>query len=956
MRVRRLGTLLFALALPQILHARVISYAPVTSQLAIPAVQSRTNRTFALVELDSTNIYSYSTSLAGSLVLYDSRGEREPQRVLPKGSTFTVAATFEGPDEVPYLFVGTDANLASDNAARAHRYLLSTDGGASWRTVPLPAEPYSTFLSALSLPIQADGHFDQDTGGPFVRGRRSPVRPGNAAVPFVFMTRTGDIYGVTKDAAARLLYRRQIDSGGPYTAFSPITLAGSNAGGTQFLFVAAPTPATDSKYGVYLLDLLGQTALVAKLQGTSPKVEGWITAAGGIYLETEQISGSGSFVGNPTLTRSISFVVAGITPTDLASAQAVQGQRLFAVPTSDYSGAWIVQRGNARPTTLSLHKPGSPIVEQWQDVTAPEVEALHPGRTEGGKRLLVQVHRPRPQVDQRLFKDPALAVWTVGDPAPRRYDELFLVEQTSKGFVHVDVDAIGSGEPFFFDSGMPLRNVSTGGGPSGGEVPASGGYDVTQEWGVVRASLKQRLVIPAVARSEGKFGAFWKTDVLLSNPTSDPLNVKLRYLPSGEVTPAVVLEETVTLTAFELRILPDVLGTVFKQTTGAGALQVTAENDGALTATSRTYTTSPKGTYGMTVGAVDAFTAFSANFPATFAAALQGPDFRTNLVTTNVAGQPSNAMVRLMGDSSLEASALPMTTPPSGQSQRSGIGDWFGQPTWQTGGLVYAPTTGESIPAIIAIDNRTNDPTYFPPDVVSRGVRVIPALVHQDGAGGARFRSDLFLSNPSGRSLTVTLLAKLWTETAETTTNITLLPNESRVIRDALFYLFGKTGVARLRFTTSGVDDGVRVTSRTYTLEPGGGTYGLLIPPLNSFQSATSGESLEILGAQGGAAFRTNLSLVELTAFGSTTAVTPRVRIEVIDDQGRSRDSFEVNLPLASGLQIDDLFRTRGLGDGPPVAILRITPTAGLVGAYATVIDRGTNDPAYLPAALGARP
>jgi hypothetical protein len=125
------------------------------------------------------------------------------------------------------------------------------------------------------------------------------------------------------------------------------------------------------------------------------------------------------------------------------------------------------------------------------------------------------------------------------------------------------------------------------------------------------------------------------------------------------------------------------------------------------------------------------------------------------------------------------------------------------------------------------------------------------------------------------------------------------------------------------------------------------------MPSLNSFRSAGSGESLEILGPQGGRNFRTNLSLVELTAFADGSSIP--VRIEIFDDFGALLDRFETSVSVAGGVQLLDIFRTRGLGDGPPAALIRVSPLGGLVGAFATTLDNGTNDPTYHPAALASR-
>ncbi len=104
----------------------------------------------------------------------------------------------------------------------------------------------------------------------------------------------------------------------------------------------------------------------------------------------------------------------------------------------------------------------------------------------------------------------------------------------------------------------------------------AGGADVVQEWGVVKASLRQKLVIPAVARAAGAGGAFWKTDLLLGNPGPDPLDVDLRFVPGGS---GEARETTVSLAPREIRLVPDVLAELFGLATGAGALFVTPRGD-----------------------------------------------------------------------------------------------------------------------------------------------------------------------------------------------------------------------------------------------------------------------------------------------------------------------------------------------------------------------------------------
>ena len=945
-RIAALASLML-IALPGLAEARVVSYAPLTGRIATPAVQKRTNRHALLIEQTGVQTFiggvptclSCGWASPSRLVLHDSSGLEEPRDVTPGGADagFDFAAAREDAGHPPVLLAHTAASLsAGENPIGQYRFLFSADGGATWSVIPLPA-------SNANLP------WSVDVGGPFVRARGSAVRVGTAETPFLlalYEPNTQQI-GLPNaiglwDVSANGGVRRR-------TFFSTdSTVIGMDAEGRRALVTGTPVPppgpnggppATPGLYAVYAD---GGAQALCDLPSNMMFRDGWITPDGRAYVEADTYEPSG--------TRHAVLLAANGVRSEVASALNPNTTDLFAVPTADFSGAWILQRGTG-PTVLSLHTSAAGLVEAWRDVTRPEVEALHAGAS--GQRLLVQVHRPRPQVDQRVFKDPALAVWEVGQRAPASYDELFLNEQTMKAFVHVDPDTVSQGEPFLFDSGSPSL-VFAPPGPSG----ASGGADVIQEWGVVRGSLKQRLVIPATARANGINGSRWRTDLVLRNPDSSPVAVAVRFLPNPGAASAVP-DASVTLAGNAIVTESDVLASLFQLESGSGALLLTPENGRSIEATSRTYTSAPAGTYGMSVGAVDVFAGIGAGFPVSFAAGLLGAGFRTNILATDVSGRGSQAAVVLSADTADPSAGSRVLAAPSwGQAQINDLGAALGAPPWRTGSLLITPQSGETVVGVIAIDGATNDPTYFAPDLPATVVRTIPAIVHTDGAHGAAYRSDLFLFNPADGVRTVRLLVKNWsTNETEQTLSLTLLPRESKTIRDALLTAFGRTGVARLRFQTDGsadVSGGVRVTSRTWTAGPSGGSYGLLIPALNAFQSAGGGESLEILLPAGGSGFRTNLALVELTSsFVSGTPVA--VRVEVFDEHGTLRDHFETPLPIAGGVQIDDLFHGRGLGDGPSAGVIRISPASGLVAAYASVIDNGTNDPMYVAAQLAAK-
>lgn len=920
------------------LPARIISYAPITDRIASPAVQHRMNRHYALIEseasIPSLIPFPIFASPRSKVVLYDSKGEREPRVVFPEqGSEADVsfAAVWEKNGGTPRLFIETDANMRGDNPQRLRRFFYSADAGHTWKVVPISAASHLATRRSF-----------EDIGGPVTRGRGSPVRLGSTDYPFVLLAAdiSGEqgVYAVGADGSVKLLLKLPGYQSG---------LMGTDREGTRFL-VFGPLGQEDNALGI--LTLGGSLTLVGQT-GSSFPLEGWITDDGSAYLEHVD-----------SATRALSYYRAG-TKTEVAvgyPSSTICGicpipfppsRTLLAIPTADYSGAWIIRVATGRPTVLLRHSPGSPAVEQWSDIAAPEVEAIHAGAS--GRKLLIQVHRARPQADQRIFIDPALALWDVGQPAPRRYDELFLNEGPYKAFVHLDVEAMGAGETFVFDSAATTPFAGPLPSPA---PPGAGGGDVTQEWGVVRASLKQRLVLPVVTRVGGAYGSFWRTDAVFRNPSDAVLEVRLRYVPA---TPAQAPQEVlISLSPQEIRVVSDVLLSLFGTESGSGALFVTAEGDRAVSLTSRTYTTSPRGSFGMGIGSIETLNAASARFPLTFSGALLGKDFRTNLLATDAGGRGGEIGLVPAGTSG-SAVRVPFSfvVPPGGVSQIGGLGDMLGFEPHESGAVTFAPASGEAIPALIAVDNRTNDPTYFPPDLPSPYVRTIPAVVHTDGAFGSTWRTDLFLFNPAGQARTVTLAVRRWAEPEnEHVLNLTLLPRESKIIRDVLHTAFGLTGIARLRYVSGfGAEtNGVRVTSRTYTEDlSSGGTFGFLMPPLNSFQSAGSGESLEILGPQGQATFRTNLGLVDLTAF--PTGPPPRAKIEIFDEKGALVDTFETTVPSAGGVQLGDLFQARGLGNGPAAAVIRISPFGGLIGAFATMTDNGTNDPVYFAAGLTSK-
>ena len=885
------GLLVLSLFLAVPLFARVISYAPYTSRVAVPAYQDRSSRYFALIEGQAEEFLNFGDR---DVVLYDSTGAEEPRVITPGPGVWALAALYEMDGGTPVIL------------AMKYSTLMISEDGAEWRAVE--------GLGSFFAPSVAD----VDTGGPFANGLFAPVFPGNDDWPFVATLESNGVWAISRNGGARRLMQ-----GGYARAI------GRNAAGDRFLIQSQTT--------VWMATLDGTLTKVADLTA-SGLCAGWITSNGTVYLE--QLLGSGRTL--YVSTGSSLNVVASAAPAFADKNDEPVPLRVFAVPTQDYEGAWIVERSPDAPTTLSRHTPSTGRQAVWSDPSGPQVEAVIAGAS--GETLLIQVHRERESAQlERPLIDPALAVWRVGEPAPRTYDELYLNEAWNKGFVIVDPDGIESGTAFVFNSGF--EEIARE--PARVSAPIGGGGDVVQEWGVVRGSLQQRLVLPGVARLRGAYESFWQTDVVVYNPLPNVQQVEMRFIPLGAEN---AVSATLTLDPHEIRAIPDVVKTLFFIESGGGTLHLLP--DVGVNATARTYTRKDGGTYGYGMGAIDFFNAAGPRFELKFSGAFPDVHFRTNVLLTDTSGRGTHASFRTITGWWADRDAGALATP-KGSAMQATLAT-PAEVSGETGAaLVIAPTRGTAIATVVAIDNRSNDPTWFPPDVPGTIPRAIPVIGHVDGANGAKFRTDLYLHNPREGSRYVILNARKWDEPGrQYTAWVRLSPNETRIIRDAAATFFGIEGFARLRYASPEDEpgEGVRVTSRTYSLGPNGATYGGPVPSLNGFQIAAAAERLEILGARGGAEFRTNIGIVDLA---DDTEDSPLVRISIIGSERRVLSTSTVRVPARGGIQVDDVLRS--LPDTPAALIVVEVLEGQQIAAYATLNDNVTNDPTYLSSQLGAK-
>jgi hypothetical protein len=240
------------------------------------------------------------------------------------------------------------------------------------------------------------------------------------------------------------------------------------------------------------------------------------------------------------------------------------------------------------------------------------------------------------------------------------------------------------------------------------------------------------------------------------------------------------------------------------------------------------------------------------------------------------------------------------------------------------------------------VDDVTGDPTYVTGAwQASPGTPlVIAAAAHADGLGSSVWRTDVELSNATAALVTATveLLPSGRDNTAPLARNVTVPSRGSRRLEDVLQSLFGFQGAAALRISATGA---LGVTSRTFN-QAESGTYGQFIPGVPASVGIGPGERGILVQLRQNASFRSNVGVVSLSA------QRLRVRASYFDATGGSLGVKTYTLEPFSLYQDNSAVPAPGITGG--FAVLELVEGTGSFLAYASVVDRGSDDPVFIPA------
>jgi Subtilase family/Proprotein convertase P-domain len=220
------------------------------------------------------------------------------------------------------------------------------------------------------------------------------------------------------------------------------------------------------------------------------------------------------------------------------------------------------------------------------------------------------------------------------------------------------------------------------------------------------------LLLPTVARADGRFGARYITDLKIANAGASPARVKVAFSPTSGTAFVPVL---VTLAGGETRFFEDVLGQLFAPTSDvSGALRLTALDGAAIFASSRTYTLDGTRSYGVAIdpasGSDDARPGRTLALTFLSGSALQ----RTNVGLVETGGVTTHLRVSLFSASGSTVSTRTLTLVPNQVLQWNDVFAEMQTAPLEEASLLVAVLDGGSVAGwATLIDNRTNDGSYF---------------------------------------------------------------------------------------------------------------------------------------------------------------------------------------------------------------------------------------------------
>jgi hypothetical protein len=478
--------------------------------------------------------------------------------------------------------------------------------------------------------------------------------------------------------------------------------------------------------------------------------------------------------------------------------------------------------------------------------------------------------------------------------------------------------------------------------------------------------LPESLIVPAVGHAAGANNSLFESDVRITNVSAQAMKYLLNFTLSNTDGTQSGQSTTIQVEPGGTMALDDILANFFgigadgggatgtleirpqSTTSSSTTLGTTAKTAFQTVASSRTYNTTPTGTFGQFIPAIP-YSQFLAKGGGVLSLqqVAQSAAYRTNFGVVEASGAKADVLVHVFDNSGVEvASPIPISLQPGEHKQINAFLAANGI-TLSDGRLEIEVTsaTGKVTAYASTVDNFTNDPLLVLPvlkGALSSSRYVVPGIADLNG-GGASWRSDMRIFNGGANTVNVTLayVAQPGNTGTDTTVTFPLKPGEIHAIDNAMQTLFGLTNSGGSVVITTDAASSLVATARTYN-QTASGTYGQFIPGVSPAESVGLGDrTLQILQLESSTRFRTNVGVTETKG--------QEVTLQVTAVPSDSKISASTTITLAPNEFRQFSLDSFGLGTLYNARVtVKVIGGTGKVTAYGSVIDQQTQDPTYV--------
>lgn len=458
-------------------------------------------------------------------------------------------------------------------------------------------------------------------------------------------------------------------------------------------------------------------------------------------------------------------------------------------------------------------------------------------------------------------------------------------------------------------------------------------------------SYEIRGVIPGQARTRGAQNSFFKTSFWMTNLSTQPTSVRLRYLATpvqadggaeGSIIRRVEPGESIAFS--------DVLEEGFGATTNTGGSIVieVPSNLPAPIVTTRTYNQPGQfsGTSGQYIPAV--LLEEGDGTSARIDGLTDNGSFRSNIGVLNLEDIAMNATLRVVNQEGVVlGSPVPITVQPYSMFQVNRITNQAAAGSLDVFSVVVE-SDREMFVYASKLDNVTSDPTYISSTLPARSLQWIDGVGSLAGAGGTFFRSNLSLTNRNGSAANVTIIYRLrgTGQPSIEPASLTIPAATSIFFEDSVLELFARPGTAGTFEILSDVP--LIAWGRTFNDRDLSGTLGQYIPGFGEEDLIPSSGSI-IQGLSENSEFRTNVGIVNV----SETPGHVVVQVWAKSGQMLGQKSYPVGAKEARfvGRLLTDVVP----GSSPADAYLILIPSQpGAFYAWASYVDNRSTDQTFV--------